>query len=96
MKKNILLILIILACFVSSVFAASAPVISATNIITLKAAQGVSDTIPPPITTDDTADVKGYANLAILANVSGANTSWRVTPYYSDGTTYHIGILIHN
>jgi len=93
MKKYLFLIPIILICFYANVFAASAPVIETANTITLKLNQFVDDVIPPAITTDDTATVTSYANVTILADVTGG-ASWNVTPYYSDGTTYYIGTLM--
>jgi len=92
MKKYLFLILILLFC--SNVFAASAPTIETASTITLKDAQFVDDVIPPPITTDDTATVTSYSNVTILTNIEGVG-SWNVTPYYSDGTTYHIGTLVN-
>lgn len=94
MKKYLLLIPTILICFCVSVYAASAPTMSASNIVTLKDAQHTSDTIPVPFATDDTATVTGFSFVTILANPS-SGTIWNVSPYYSDGSSYHLGLNNH-
>lgn len=88
------IVFIILALAVLCI-GASAPVLSTGRIQTLKDAQYNIDTIPVPLNTEDTAIVTGYANLTILADISGS-AGWNVIPYYSvdTGTAYHAGTLV--
>ena len=89
MKKNIVLILIILACFATTVFSASPPIPETAQPTLLRDNILADDTSVITVAASDTARVGGYSQVTLEFNIEGtSNPSWNATVYFSGDTAW--------